>query len=443
MQSQVTCPSCRTQFVGDLHQIIDVGQNPELKELLLSGYLNVVQCPNCSSVTQVGTPFLYHDPEHELFMVHMPMEMNLSHDEEQRIIGQLVRSAMDRLSPEERRGYMLQPQTIINLQTLMEKVLETEGVTPEMMAQQRSQAELLEQLISSDKDAALGLIREREDVIDESFFALMRTMMASAEQGGQDQSYLHLINLQALLYRETEYGQQLERQQKAIHLLSSDAKKAGGVSPKLLLQHVLANRGDFTVVDGLVAAARPALNYEFFVMLSEKIEKRQKSGISADELVALREHLLELQQKFEKRSREVVAQAQRTLDKLLQSTHKPAAVRASLNKIDELFMMVLSSNLEQAEKLGDKERIEALQEVQNSIVQEMEDQAPPEFRLVNQLLSSKDEAAMRQLLDENEALLNPSFLELIQAISGQADESNDKEIVQRLTQVESLVVERL
>jgi len=125
MQSQVTCPACQTQFVGELHQIIDVGQNPELNELLLSGYLNVVQCPSCGSVTQVATPLLFHDPEHELFMVHVPMEMNLSHDEQQKVIGRLVRTSMDRLPAEERRGYMLQPQTIISLQTLLEKVLET------------------------------------------------------------------------------------------------------------------------------------------------------------------------------------------------------------------------------------------------------------------------------------------------------------------------------
>jgi len=228
MQSQVTCPACQTQFVGELHQILDVGQNPELKELLLSGYLNVVQCPSCGSVTQVATPLLYHDPEHELFMVHVPMEMNLSHDEQQKVIGRLVRTSMDRLPAEERRGYMLQPQTIFSLQTLLEKVLETEGVTPEMIARQRSQAELLQRLVGLDKDAALGLIREHENDIDETFFALLRTLMESAEQGGQDQDYLQMINLQALLYRESEYGQQLEKQQKAIHLLSRDAKKEAG-----------------------------------------------------------------------------------------------------------------------------------------------------------------------------------------------------------------------
>jgi len=137
METTISCPACRTQFVGNLTQIIDVGLEPQLKSLFLNGSLNVVQCPNCGSITRVSTPLLYHDPEHELFMIHIPMEMGMPHDEEQKMIGQLVRRAMDRLPAEQRKGYMLQPQTVISMQTFMEKVLETEGITPEMLAEQR------------------------------------------------------------------------------------------------------------------------------------------------------------------------------------------------------------------------------------------------------------------------------------------------------------------
>lgn len=42
MQTQVSCPRCQTPFVAEVHQMIDVGVNPSLKRLLLSGQLNVV-----------------------------------------------------------------------------------------------------------------------------------------------------------------------------------------------------------------------------------------------------------------------------------------------------------------------------------------------------------------------------------------------------------------
>lgn len=443
MQTQITCPVCQTKFVGEVHQIVDVEQDPELKEMLLGGYLNVVQCPSCGSVTQVGTPILYHDPEHELFLVHVPLEMNLSHEEQQQLIGQLVRRAMDSLPPEQRRGYMLQPQTMISMQTLVEKVLEAEGITPEMLAKQRAQADLLQELLSADKETTNRLVKEREDEIDATFFALLRAVMESAERAGQEEHLLKLLNLQALLLRKTEYGQQLERQQQALHGFNRDAKQAGGLTPRLLLKHVLANRDDEGVVDALVVAGQQAFNYEFFVLLSERIEKRQKSGINADELLALREHLLQLQSEMEQKSREIMADAQKTLNKLLSADDKQAAIRANIRNIDDVFMLLLSATMAQAENRGDTAQLAELRKIQESIIEEVEQQAPPEVRLINKLLKAESDEEMRRLLDDNNELVQPNLLELLGAISDQVDETDDEELKSRLERLETVLANRL
>lgn len=443
MQTQITCPVCQTKFVGEVHQIVDVGQDPELKEMFLGGYLNVVQCPSCGSVTQVGTPLLYHDPEHELFLVHVPMEMNLSHEEQQQLIGQLVRRAMDSLPPEQRRGYMLQPQTVISMQTLVEKVLETEGITPEMVAQQRAQADLLQELLLADKDMVENLINEREDQIDAGFFALLRALMESAEQAGQEDQMMKLVNLQALLFRKTEYGQKLERQQQALHAFTREAKQAGGLTPRLLLKHVLANRDDEAVVESLVMAGQQAFNYEFFVLLSERIEKRQKSGIDANELLDLREYLLQLQQEMEQKSREIMAEAQKILSQLLSAEDKQTAIKANMGNFDDVFMLVLSASIAQAENRGDMSRLADLREIQNGIVQVIEQQSPPQVRLINQLLRAESDEEMRQLLDENTELVQPELMELVGAIAAQADETDDQELKSRLGRLETVIANRL
>lgn len=443
MQTQITCPVCQTKFVGEVHQIVDVGQDPELKEMFLGGYLNVVQCPSCGSVTQVGTPLLYHDPEHELFLVHVPLEMNLSHEEQQQLIGQLVRRAMDSLPPEQRRGYMLQPQTVISMQTLVEKVLEAEGITPEMVAQQRAQADLLQELLLADKDMVENLINEREDQIDAGFFALLRALMESAEHAGQDDQMMKLVNLQALLFRKTEYGQKLERQQQALHAFTREAKQAGGLTPRLLLKHVLANRDDEVVVESLLMAGQQAFNYEFFVLLSERIEKRQKSGINANELLDLREYLLQLQQEMEQKSREIMAEAQKTLSQLLSAEDKQATIKANMGNFDDVFMLVLSASIAQAENRGDTARLAELREIQNGIVQVIEQQAPPQVRLINQLLGAESDEEMRQLLDDNTELVQPELMELVGAIAAQADETDDQELKSRLGRLETVIANRL
>jgi hypothetical protein len=430
--------------VADVQQIIDVGRDPQLKQAFLSGYLNVAQCPNCGSVTQVGTPLLYHDPEHEMFVVYVPMELGLAQTEQEKLIGDLVRQAMDSLPPEQRRGYMLQPQTVLSLQTLMEKVLETEGITPEMIARERAQLELLQNLLEAEREAAQNLIVQREEEIDGTFFALLRSMLESAEQSNQEADILKLVNLQALLYRETEFGRKLEKQQRALHALNRDVKSAGGeISPKLLLKHVLANREDEELVEMLVQAGQQAFNYEFFVLLSERIEKRQSSGINADELVDLRERLLALQQEFEKRSREVIEAASALLGEILAAEDKEAAIRANAPRLDNVFMFVLSSSITEAERRGDLDQLTVFREIQGLITAEIERQAPPEIRLINRLLSADDAEEQRQLLEENAELLSPDLLQLVEAIASEASGSGDAQLEGRLQDVHALIEARI
>ena len=83
MQTQITCPSCGTPFAAEVHQIIDVGRQPELKQMLLSGQLNVAVCPSCGTGGQLATAMLYHDPAHELFMIYVPQEMQLDQMQQQ------------------------------------------------------------------------------------------------------------------------------------------------------------------------------------------------------------------------------------------------------------------------------------------------------------------------------------------------------------------------
>ena len=441
MQTQIRCPQCQTPFMAQLHQIVDVGLNPGMKDALLNGQLNVAQCPNCGAVTQIASPMLYHDPEHELFMVHVPTEMSLPHDEQEKLIGTLVQRAMDQLPPEKRRGYMFSPQTILRMQTFMEKVLETEGVTPEMMAHQRRQMELLQALATADKETTDRLLKERMDDIDEVFFSMLRANMESAENSNQEQLAIQLINLQAKLYRDTEYGRKLSERQRALHAFSRDAKQ-DGLSPELLLKHVIDNRNDPDLVNSLVMNGQQAFNYEFFTKLTEKIEKRQKAGASVDQYIALRERLLEAQEAIEKRSREMLNTAQQTLDKIMQAKDRGAAVRENVQHIDDAFMYVLSSYVEQAQKRNNQPELEALQEIQAYIMQAYSEQLPPEIRLINNLLDL-DTAEQKRLLEENKALVGPELLEMIKAVRAENQDGEGKALSDRLAPIQAMVESQL
>jgi hypothetical protein len=141
MYAQISCPNCGTNYPAEVHQVIDVGRNPELKAALLSGQINMAVCPSCGAGGQLSSPMVYHDPQHELFMVYIPQELNLDQVEREKYIGQLTRDVIDNTPAEQRRAYLLQPMTMLTMQSFLEKVLETEGITKEMIERQKKQAE--------------------------------------------------------------------------------------------------------------------------------------------------------------------------------------------------------------------------------------------------------------------------------------------------------------
>lgn len=443
MRTQITCPACQTPYAAEVHQIVDVGQNPELKEALIAGYLNVAQCPACGAVTQISGPLLYHDPDHELFMVHVPVEMGLPLQEQEQLIGQMVQRAMDNLPPAERRGYMFQPETILSMQSFMEKVFATEGITPEMIARQRDQSELLQKMVDADKDTQIHLVIDNQEMIDETFFAMLRSMREAADGSSDEVVSLKLTNLQARLMRETEVGRRLEKQQRALHEFSQDVRKADGLTPELLLKHVLANRGDESTIAALIVAGQPAFNYQFFLLLSERIEKRQKSGIDATELLALRETLLNIQNEMEERSKEELEKAQQTLQSIIVAQDKVTAVRSKFAQIDNTVLYLLAASIQQAEEQGDAERIIVLQEVQTIIANQMEQQAPPEIRLVNRLVRSDSFEEQQQILDEGSDLIRPELVQVMNMLVEDADSRGQDELKDKLQTVRNLIEARL
>ncbi|MFQ5398555.1 MAG: CpXC domain-containing protein [Anaerolineae bacterium] len=445
MYTQITCPNCRTPYTAEVYQVIDAERDPELKHRLISGQLNLAICPSCGTGGQIGTALLFHDPVNELFMIHIPQELNLNQVDREQLIGQLVKQVMDDLPPEKRRAYMLQPQMVLSMKSFMEKVLETEGITPEMVERQRKQAELLQTLAQADQDVADHLIRNRQDEMDETFFAMLQSYVDAASQMNDDAQLLPLINLRAKLMVETEAGRRLERQQVAVHALSQDAKKEGGLSPALLLRHVLANQEDDGAVNALLTVAQSALSYEFFSLLTAEIEKRESSGdgAAAKRLTTLRERLLTLYDSMQQQSRQMMKAANQTLQAILDAEDREAVVRQHMPQIDELFMYMLSARIAEADQHGQTAEVQALSQVHELILKQLESQMPPEVALLNKVMQTQSEAEMNSVLEENRHLLTPDFLKMLEAVIGRLNETEQDEIGGRLRELKKRVKQRL
>jgi hypothetical protein len=334
---------------------------------------------------------------------------------------------------------------VLNMQTFYEKVLETEGITKEMIDRQRGQAELLNNLLRADKEVTAYLLKEHAADIDETFFAMLQSYLDAAQQTGNDAQLVKITNLRARLMTSTPAGRQMEQKQLAMHAFSRDAKKAGGLSPELLLQHIIKNLDDEGVVGALIGAGQEAITYDFFTLLTSEIEAAEAAEAheKATRLSEVRADLLQLQAEMRQQSQKLVDGALQTLRMILQAPDRQTAVRQHIDKIDDTFMYVLSSNIAQADQQGSEDQLRALSEVQSIIVREIESQYPPEVIFLNQLMEADSEQTQKQLLDENRALVQPQLVQMLEALEKQVAEMGQTDLNQRLNTVKALIQAQL
>jgi hypothetical protein len=68
---EIKCP-CGEVFEAELLSAISVSDNPELKEALISGEINIVCCPACGEMFHAERFILYHDSKNELIAFVYP-----------------------------------------------------------------------------------------------------------------------------------------------------------------------------------------------------------------------------------------------------------------------------------------------------------------------------------------------------------------------------------
>ena len=118
---EITCP-CGEVFEVEIYQSVSVRSNPELKELILAGEFNLVQCPNpqCKKVIFAEKFLLYHDVDQELLAFVYPREMENKLSEIQDSVSQQYKSLREELVGEDRLQY--QPFLLFGLDRLCDLI---------------------------------------------------------------------------------------------------------------------------------------------------------------------------------------------------------------------------------------------------------------------------------------------------------------------------------
>src|SRR5512136_777771 len=169
-KTQIACPRCRQPIVAQIEQLFDISSDPGAKQRLLGGVSNYAVCRNCGYSGPLATPIVYHDNEKELLLTYFPPELALPVNEQEKLIGPLITQVMNRLPTEKRKGYLLRPQSFLTYQSMIEKILEKDGVSKEMLDEQQKRLNLIQRLLqATSPDVRAIIIKENQAVLDETF----------------------------------------------------------------------------------------------------------------------------------------------------------------------------------------------------------------------------------------------------------------------------------
>jgi len=426
--ARVTCPSCHNQFQTYVEQVLDARADPNAKMRVLNGLVNVAVCPHCKMRGALNLPFLYHDPDKELALVYMPMGVGRDDLERQQTIGAFTSAVMDSLPPEERKAYLLQPQIFLTLENLANKILGADGVTPEMIEEQKAKAALLQRMIEATSDEVLeAMIKENDAIIDADLLRILAMNLEMVQAAGQPASAQRLLALRNKLLELSSEGRATRARGEMFEALRAEPTRER-------LLDLLIQAPDEQARELLVTFGRPLLDYAFFQSLTSRIESVSDKG-EQERLVALRTEVLAVRDRLDEEARALYEERSALLRDLLLSDDPETLARQRFQELDQAFLNVLRANLEEARTAGNTEAIRALQAVWGLTLLLMEETLPPELRLFNRLVAAENDAEVEKLLQENRGLVTERLVQFMEEAEANMREEGTLESADRLALV--------
>ncbi|NIS81550.1 MAG: hypothetical protein GTO14_15410 [Anaerolineales bacterium] len=416
------CPNCQSQIQAAIEQLLDVGSDPAAKARLLSGTFNLIQCSVCGFKGQIATPLVYHDPNHELLLTFMPVEINIPKEEQERVIGQMINTVTNRLPAEQRKGYLLQPHAVLTMQSLIERVLEADGITKEEIEGQRERMRLFEDLLRTPEHHLNAFIADHDERMDAAFFQLASLTVQSTDDARAREALNQRVEI---ALRQSTFGKKIKAQEEELQAAVESLNELGEkISRENLLTLFIDAPGDDRVV-ALVNLTRPALDYSFFQLLTERIDASEDEEHAR--LVELRSRILEITQQIDKVQEARASQAADLLQSLIKAEDLDQALPAALPLVDDFFLGILQANIQAAEEREDEVTLSKLEEIRSRLQELAEESIPPGIRLAQELLNITEQEHLQKFLEESADAIDDQTLGALMATAESLEERGEQD----------------
>jgi hypothetical protein len=421
-----------------VEQLFDVTAEPQSKQRLLGGVSNRARCPFCGYEGNLATPVVYHDADKELLLTFFPSELGMPVNEQEKLIGPLISQVMNRLPPEKRKAYLLRPQSFLTYESLLERILAADGVTKEMLNEQQKRLGIIQRLLqASSPEVRSEIIKENPTLFDEALFSLLSRLIESAISSGQQPVAKALNDVQQQLLVETDLGKRLKNQVADVEAAVKTLQEAGKeLTREKLLEIFIAAPSDERL-KALVSMTRNGLDYAFFQLLTERIDR--SSGEEKARLESLRSKLLDYVNEIDRQVADQLKQSHAFIEQLLTQPDITKVTQENLDMFNELTMQVLEEMYREAQQKNDLDRLNKIQQIIGVLQQAS---TPPKELGVIERLLEYDEKDFEKAISENEQEITPQFMEMLGGLAMQMSQqpveaaSEDDKIM--MTKVQSL-----
>ncbi|MFZ9858680.1 MAG: CpXC domain-containing protein [Roseiflexaceae bacterium] len=375
-ETQVACPSCQTPIRVGIVSFIDADMFPQLKNILIGGRLNSASCQACGTPVMLAAPLVYHDANKQFCFVHIPQQLLASaqSDDMERYVGSITNALMQQLPPEVPRGYLLNPKRFLTMQTLVEAVLEGDGVTKEMLEMQRKRVDLISQLLEGmmqGDEALLKVLQANQDDMDEEFTATLAAFVEASQASGDPEGIQQLSALQSKI-----------------------AQFVGGeniAQYNILIDKLMAN-DDAAVRTQLIKANQESIDYTFFDLITNRVNAANEAGDTdlAQTLDAMREHILALYEEIQAGLEAAYIRAGALLDSVFSAEDMAAVLAQNIEQLDDIWEILVDGQRTMAERAGDQASADRLSQIIELSKTLKESTLSPEDRIVNALIESEN-----------------------------------------------------
>ncbi len=351
------------------------------------------------------------------------------------MIGTLTRAVVNSLPPEGRKGYLLKPApTFMTLQAMIEKVLEADGVTKEMLEAQRAKVKLVEKFLSvKNEEEIAALVKEHDAELDYGFFELFTAALQSAAEQGDRASAERMLAVRNKLVELSSVGKKSTAQAQMFEDIAEELNQLGDkLTPETFFDMVIKAENTERAI-ALASLARPMIDYGFFMKLTQLINQAPEAD--RKRLQELREIILDTVGKVDQVAQAQVQQSSALLQALLEAPDLKKAVKDNLQHVDNSFMAVLGQNYDAAKKAGREDVAHKLQQIGDTILEIIRESAPPEVRLINELLNFETEEESLAEVKRRAAEITPQVVEAMKSIEAEVKAGGRAEVAERMEKI--------